>query len=214
VWTKPPAIGAYHGRVVVRQYQFRACHILLLARNTLCWFLYRPSTQPTAAHDGTIGGRMRNRLSAIVVVPARAPIPAPVGATPGTPAATSGGAANGVLPSAEATGDAVDGAAAVQLGGTDSGPIDAPCPTPTDIEEPVAPIPVMPEIVGVPEPSPAAMPNGERWPSPSLPAKAPGPRKLALVTVCAICAGLKVPVDVNVFQTLAFGPQALQKLSS
>ena len=157
---------------------------------------------------------MRNRLSAIVVVPARAPIPAPVGATPGTPAATSGGAANGVLPSAEATGEAVAGAAAVQLGGTDSGPIDAPCPTPTGIEEPVAPIPDMPEIVGVPEPSPAVMLNGERWPSPSLPAMAPGPRKLALVTVCAICAGLKVPVDVNVFQTLAFGPQALQKLSS
>ena len=58
------------------------------------------------------------------------------------------------------------------------------------------------------------MPSGETPPSPSLPAKAPGPKKLALVTVCAICAGLKVPVDDKVFQMFAFGPQVLQKLSS
>ena len=55
-----------------------------------------------------------------VVAPARAPIPAPAGATPGTPVATSGGAANGLLPIAEATGEGADGATADQLGGTDS----------------------------------------------------------------------------------------------
>ena len=58
------------------------------------------------------------------------------------------------------------------------------------------------------------MPSGETPPSPSLAANAPGPKKLAPVTVCAICAGLKVPVDVKVFQMFAFGPQVLQKLSS
>ena len=80
------------------------------------WFPY-----PTAAHEGTIGGRMRNRLSTIpVVAPARAPIAAPAGATPGTPVATSGGAANGLPPSAEARGEGADGATADQLGGTDS----------------------------------------------------------------------------------------------
>ena len=146
----------------------------------------------------------------LVLAPALAPIPA--GATPGTPAATSGGAANGLLPSAEATGDGIDGAAAVQLGGTAKCPIDPACPRPADIEVPVAPRPVIPGIPWVPEPRPAA--NGERWPSPSLPANAPGLRKLALVTVCAICAGLKVPVEVNVFHMFAFGPQVLQKLSS
>jgi hypothetical protein len=82
---------------------------------------------PTAAQDGTIGGRLRNRLSMMPpVAPARAPMPAPVGATPGTPAATFGGAASGVLPSAEVVGEPADGAAAVQLGGTDNVPMDAP----------------------------------------------------------------------------------------
>ena len=66
----------------------------------------------------------------------------------------------------------------------------------------------------MPEPRPAAIASGETAPSPSLPAKAPGPKKLAPVTVCAICAGLKAPVDVTVFQRFAFGPQVLQKLSS
>ena len=64
---------------------------------------------------------MRHRLSTMpVVAPARAPIAAPAGATPGTPVATSGGAANGLLPNAEATGEGADGATADQLGGTDS----------------------------------------------------------------------------------------------
>ena len=158
---------------------------------------------------------MRNRLSTMpVVAPARAPIAAPAGATPGTPVATSGGAANGLPPNAEATGDGAGGAAADQLGGTDKGPTDVDWPRLADIDEPAAPSPVRPEIPCPPEPRPAAMPSGENPPSPSLPAKAPGPKKLALVTVCAICAGLKVPVDVKVFQMLAFGPQVLQKLSS
>ena len=64
---------------------------------------------------------MRNRLSTMpVVAPARAPIAAPAGATPGTPVATSGGSANGLLPIAGATGEGADGATADQLGGTDS----------------------------------------------------------------------------------------------
>jgi hypothetical protein len=64
---------------------------------------------------------MRNRLSTMpVVAPARAPIAAPAGATPGTPVATSGGAANGLLPSVDVTGEGADGANADQLGGTDS----------------------------------------------------------------------------------------------
>ena len=151
---------------------------------------------------------MRNRLSTMpVVAPARAPIAAPAGATPGTPVATSGGAANGLLLNAEARGEGADGATADQLGGTDNGPMDVDWPRPADIDEPVAPSPVKPEIPCVPEPRPAAMPSGATPPSPWLPAKAPGPQKLALVTVCAICAGLKVPVDVKVFQMFAFGPQ-------
>ena len=64
---------------------------------------------------------MRNRLSTMpVVAPARAPIAAPAGATPGTPVATSGGAANGLLPITEAAGEGADGATADQLGGTES----------------------------------------------------------------------------------------------
>lgn len=170
---------------------------------------------PTAAHDGTIGGRMRNRLSTIpAVAPARPPIAAPAGATPGTPAAISGDAANGLLPNAEVTGEGAGGATADQLGGTDIGPMDVDWPRLADIDEPEAPSPVRPGIPCVPAPRPAAIPSGETPPSPSLPAKALGPKKLALVTVCAICAGLKVPVDVKVFQTFAFGPQVLQKLSS
>src|SRR5947209_8222598 len=120
----------------------------------------RGSTYPTAAQDGTIGGRIRNRLSMMPpVAPARAPTPAPAGATPGTPAATSGGAVSGVLPRAEPVGDTADGAAAVQLGGTDSGPMDPAWPTPTGSEEPAAPSPATPDIPCVPEPRPAAMPN-------------------------------------------------------
>jgi hypothetical protein len=149
-----------------------------------------------------------------VVAPARAPIAAPAGATPGTPVATSGGAANGLLPNAEARGEGADGATADQLGGTDNGPMDVDWPRLADIDEPVAPSPVRPEIPCVPEPRPAAISSGETAPSPPLPAKALGPKKLELVTVCAICAGLKVPVDVKVFQRFAFGPQVLQKLSS
>jgi len=149
-----------------------------------------------------------------VVAPARAPIAAPAGATPGTPVATSGGAANGLAPDAEATGDGADGATADQLGGTDKGPTEVDWPRPADIDEPVAPSPLRPEIPCPPEPRPAAMPSGENPPSPPLPVKAPGPQKLALVTVWAICAGLKVPVEVKVFQMFASGPQVLQKLSS
>ena len=158
---------------------------------------------------------MRHRLSTMpVVAPARAPIAAPAGATPGTPVATSGGAANGLLLNAEARGEGADGDTADQLGGTDNEPMDVDWPRPADIDEPVAPSPVRPEIPCVPEPRPAAMPSGATSPSPWPPAKAPGAQKLALVTVCAICAGLKVPVDVKVFQMFAFGPQSLQKLSS
>lgn len=61
------------------------------------------------------------------------------------------------------------------------------------------------------------MPNGESPLMPWLPAiapDAPGPKKPALVTICAACSGLMAPVEVNVFQMLALGPQALQKLSS
>jgi hypothetical protein len=138
----------------------------------------------------------------------------PAGATPGTPVATSGGAANGLLPNAEATGNGADGAAADQLGGTDKGPMDVDWPRVAGIDEPEAPSPVRPEIPCPPEPRPAAMPSGENPPCAALPVKAPGPQKLALVTVWAICAGLKAPVDDTVFQRFALGPQALQKLSS
>ena len=158
---------------------------------------------------------MRNRLSTMpAVAPARAPIAAPAGATPGTPVATSGGAANGLLPNAEPTGGGAVGAAADQLGGTDKAPMDVDWPRLAGIDEPEATSPVRPEIPCVPEPGPAAMPSGENPPSPWLPVKAPGPKKLAPVTLWAICAGLKVPVDVKVFQMFAFGPQSLQKLSS
>ena len=149
-----------------------------------------------------------------VVAPARAPIAAPVGATPGTPVATSGGTATGLLLSAEARGEGADGATADQLGGADNEPMDVDWPRPADIDEPEAPSPARPEIPCPPELRPAVMPSGATAPSPPLPAEAPGPQKLALVTVCAICAGLKVPVDVKVFQIFAFGPQSLQKLSS
>lgn len=149
--------------------------------------------------------------------PARAPMPAPAGATPGTPAATSGGAASGVPPNAEVVGEPAEGVAAVQLGGTDNDPMDAPWPTPADIDEPAAPSPATPDTPCVPEPRPAATPNGESPPTPGVsviaPA-APGPRKPALVAIWAACSGLMAPVDVNVFQTLALGPQVLQKLSS
>ncbi len=147
------------------------------------------------------------------VAPARAPMAAPLGATPGTPAATSGGAANGVLPSPDALGVAADGAAAVQFGGTDRGPMDPAWPTPADIEEPAAPSPATPDTPDVPEPRPAAMPSGESplmLGPPAIAPAAPGPKKPALVTICAACSGLMAPVDVNVFQTLALGPQVLQ----
>lgn len=145
--------------------------------------------------------------------PAR--VPKPAGAIPGTPVAT-GGAANGLPPNAEATGDDAEGATALQLGGTDSGPIDVAWPSPADIEEPAPPRPAISDRPCVPEPRPAAIPNGERVVRPSLPviALAAGAKKLALVTVCATCAGFRAPVDVNVFQTFAFGPQVLHKLSS
>lgn len=143
------------------------------------------------------------------VPPARAPTLAPVGATPGKPFATSGCAAVGVGPGIGPTGDGVDGAAAVQFGGTDSCPMDADSPTPADIGEPATP-----EISGAAEPRPAAMSNDESRPSPSLPAAVPGARKLPPVKSWAACNGLIAPVDVNVFQKLAFGPQAVQKLSS
>lgn len=146
--------------------------------------------------------------------PVRAP--APVGAMAGTPAATPGGAANGLLPNADATGDEGDGATADQLGGTDNGPTDVAWPSPADIDEPAPPRPATPEKPCVPEPSPAAIPNGASPPKPSLPAMAPaaGAKKLALVTVCATCAGFSAPVDVKVFQMFALGPQVLHKLSS
>lgn len=150
----------------------------------------------------------------LAVAPARAP--KPVGAMAGTLAATSGGAANGLLPNADATGDDADGATADQLGGTDNGPTDVAWPSPADIEEPPPPRPPTPDKPCVPEPRPAAIPNGERPPKPSLPAAAPaaGAKKLALVTVCATCAGLTAPVDVNVFQMFALGPHVLHKLLS
>src|SRR5581483_6552483 len=101
-------------------------NFLSSARKMLCVC----TVYPTAAHDGTIGGRIRNRLSAMpVAAPARAP--APVGAMPGTPA-TSGGAASGLLPNAEATGDDADGATADQLGGTDNGPSELAWPMPAE----------------------------------------------------------------------------------
>ena len=152
---------------------------------------------------------MRNRLSTMpVVAPARAPIAAPAGATPGTPVATSGGAANGLLPNAEATGGGADGAAADQLGGTDKGPMRR----------------------GLAEAWPTSMSRRRRVrsgrrchacpsrglppclaartrPALRFPRRRRAPKKLALVTVWAICAGLKVPVDDKVFQTFAFGPQ-------
>ena len=74
------------------------------------------------------------------VAPARAPTAAPLGATPGTPAATSGGAPNGVLPSPGAVGVAADGADAVQFGGTDKDPIDPAWPALVETEEPAAPV--------------------------------------------------------------------------
>ena len=92
--------------------------------------------------------------------------------------------------------------------------MDVDWPRLADIDEPVAPSPVRPEIPCTPEPRPVAIFSGETAPSPWLPAKEAGPRKLELVTACAICAGLKVPVDDKVFQRFALGPQVLQKLSS
>lgn len=151
------------------------------------------------------------------VAPARAPTAAPLGAIPGTPAATSGGVVNGVLPSPGAVGVAADGAAAVQFGGTDKDPMDPAWPAPADTEEPAAPSPATPDIPDVPEPRPAAIADGESPLMPSPPAIAPavpGPKKPALVTICAACSGLMAPVEVNVFQMLALGPHALQKLSS
>src|SRR6185437_907384 len=85
---------------------------------------------------------------------------------------------------------------------------------PAAIEEPVTPSPAVPEIPVVPEPRPAAKPSGASPPSPSLVAMVLGPRKPALLAICAACNGLIAPVEVNVFQMLAFGPQVLQKLSN
>src|SRR5580693_283256 len=141
-------------------------------RNLLWWWAIADFRYPTAAHDGTIGGRMRNRLSTMpVVAPARAPIAAPVGATPGTPVATSGGTATGLLLSAEARGEGADGAAPDQLGGTDNEPMDVDWPRPADIDEPEAPSPARPEIPCPPELRPAVMPSGATAPSPPLPAE-------------------------------------------
>ena len=74
---------------------------------------------------------------------------------PGIPAASAGGGAViGVPPNVEASG-LVNGAGAVQLGGTDSGPIKEARPRPADTEEPAPPRPAKLERPRVPSPAAA-----------------------------------------------------------
>jgi hypothetical protein len=95
--------------------------------------------------------------------------------TGGMPAATAEGATMGVPPSVEDRGPC-SGAAAVQLGGTDSGPISAALPRPADAALPRPPSPLMPlsgPATASPSPLAAAFPNE----SPTAEAAAPPVRK-------------------------------------
>lgn len=148
---------------------------------------------PTAGQCGSIGGRVKYRVSARAV-PA-APRPAILASgIPGKPSATVGGAVSGVPPKIEAI-ELIGGAIAVQVGGTDSEPIEAAWPAPAD----TAPLRPPSPPSGPPSPAAAACPSA----SPAaLPPLAPSRlRKGATVLL-----GMKKPDENMVFQILAFGP--------
>jgi hypothetical protein len=115
------------------------------------------------------------------------------------PAAAGGVASSGVAGNAELSGVS-GGPEAVQAGGTDKCPIDAAWASSADIE-----LPATPDNRCVPGPNPAAnCAISARFPSPTM---APAPVLPSVEAVMAVTTwdGLNAPVEVTVFQKLAFG---------